>query len=298
MIRRREWLRQVLTGAAACATADVVSAFRRTSVPAETVSAQGAYRGVTLGVQSYSFRDRPLAEAVAAMQQLGLTSCELWHGHVEPRDASRDELRRWRERTPLSEFGGIKQAFDRAGIRISAYNISFRDDFSDVEIERGFEMARALGAAVITASANTRVVSRVAPVAARHQMKVGMHNHSRIDPNEFATPDDFASAMRAGPFIAVNLDIGHFTAANFDAVAYLREHHDRIVSLHIKDRKRQDGPNVPFGEGDTPIGAVLRLLRDRRWAIPANIEYEYKGGDTVEEVRQCLEFCRRALDAR
>ena len=124
-----------------------------------------------------------------------------------------------------------------------------------------------------------------------------MHNHSRIDPNEFAMLDDFTRAMSASPQVAVNLDIGHFTAANFDAVAFLREHHQRIVTLHIKDRKRNDGPNMPLGEGDTPIGAVLRLLRDQKSAIPANIEYEYKGGDTVEEVRRCLDFCRRALDA-
>ena len=157
--------------------------------------------------------------------------------------------------------------------------------------------AKALGTNIITASANTNVVKRVVPVAARRKMIVAMHNHSRIDPNEFATPDDFTRAMSASPQIAVNLDIGHFTAANFDAVAFLREHHQRIVTLHIKDRKRNDGANMPLGEGDTPIGPVLRLLRDQKWAIPANIEYEYKGGDTVEEVRRCLDFCRRALDA-
>jgi len=40
---------------------------------------------------------------------------------------------------------------------------------------------------------------------------------------------------------------------------------------------------------------VLTLLRDQRWDIPANIEYEYQGGDTVEEMRRCFEFCKRAL---
>ena len=27
----------------------------------------------------------------------------------------------------------------------------------------------------------------------------------------------------------------------------------------------------------------------------SNIEYEYRGGDTVEEVRRCFEYCRDAL---
>jgi sugar phosphate isomerase/epimerase len=256
-----------------------------------------AYKGVILGTQSYSFRDKSLGGLIEGMRKVGLSNCELWQGHIEPRGANRDDMRRWRETVPLDEFGKIKDSFDRGGITITAYNISFRDDFSDAEIERGFDMAKALGARVITASASTAVVTRVAPVAARHKIPVAMHNHSRIAPNEFATPENFTTAMKAGPFIAVNLDIGHFTAANFDAVRFLTEHHDRILSLHIKDRKRNDGPNVPFGEGDTPIGPVLRLLRDRKWSIPANIEYEYKGGDTVEEVRRCLEYCRRQLDS-
>ena len=89
--------------------------------------------------------------------------------------------------------------------------------------------------------------------------------------------------------------IGHFTAANFDAVDYLKKHHADVVTLHVKDRKKDQGANVPFGQGDTPIKEVLRLLRDNRWAIPAMIEYEYKGADAVEEVRKSFEFMKQAL---
>ena len=281
-ITRREWNR--LTAGA------ILSAACGARTLAQT------HRGVTLGVQSYSFRDRELPAAIDAMTAAGLKSCELWQGHVEPRGVSREELRRWRETVSLDEFHRVKESFDRAGIALSAYNISFRDDFSDAEIERGFLMARALGAPVITASSNVATARRVAPAATRAKMRVGMHNHSKIDPNEFATPESFATAMKAGEFIVINLDIGHFTAADFDAVAFLREQHSRIVTLHIKDRRKAQGPNVPFGEGDTPIGPVLRLLRDQKWAIPANIEYEYSGADTVAEVRKCLDYCKRQLD--
>ena len=253
-------------------------------------------RTVTLGVQSYSLRDRPLDEAIAAMQKLGLHSCELWQSHIEPRGIPRAEMRRWRETIELDMFHRVRERFTKASIVLSAYNISFKDDFSDAEIERGFEMARALGAPVITSSSNVNTVARVAPVAARYQMPVGMHNHSRIDPNEFASAESLTGALAQGEFIAVNLDIGHFTAANGDALAFLQQHHDRIVTVHIKDRKRDQGDNVAFGAGDTPIVPVLKLVRDSGWPIPLNIEYEYKGGDSVEEVGRCLDYCRRALD--
>jgi sugar phosphate isomerase/epimerase len=251
---------------------------------------------VTIGVQSYSFRDRSLADAIAGMQKIGLTSCELWQAHVEPRGITREEMRTWRETIALDHFHRIRDQFAKARIALSAYNISFNDTYSDAEIERGFGMAKALGAPLITSSSNIKTTPRVAAAAERHKMLVGMHNHSRIDPNEFATAKSLTDAMQSNKFIAVNLDIGHFTAANEDAVSFLQQHHARIVTLHIKDRKRDQGANVPFGEGDTPIVKVLTLLQQNGWPIPANIEYEYKGGDSVDEVGKCLAYCRKALN--
>ena len=103
-------------------------------------------KGVRIGVQSYSFRDRSLDEAIKAMKEIGLGVCELYQGHLEPRDADRGALRKWRLETPLDEFRKAGRKFKDAGIELYAYNYSFRDDFTDEEIARGFQMAQALGA--------------------------------------------------------------------------------------------------------------------------------------------------------
>ena len=295
---RREWNKLALSGLAVSA------------IPLEYAAADkkpnSKFKGVQVGVQSYSFRDRPLDEAIKAMVEIGLSSCELWQGHVEPtrerlakEGNPREALRKWRLTVPLDEFKAVRRKFDQAGIELYAYNLSFRDDFSDEEIARGFEMARALGAKVMTASSNVSTAKRIDPFAKNAKMLVGMHNHSNIRPNEFATPENFAEATRdTSEYIAINLDIGHFTAANFDAVEFLKQHHNRIVTLHIKDRKRNQGDNVVFGEGDTPIKAVLVALREGKWRIPANIEYEYKGADTVAEVKRCVVYCKEALESK
>ncbi len=293
--------------------------------------------GVRIGVQSYSFRNMLLDEAIKAMAEIGIGECELFSGHVEPRiqmgprppqagggqasagqgapppqggrppgpptpemrEAMRkrqEEVRQWRLTTPLDHFKVIRKKFDAAGIKLQAYNLSFNDNFTDEEIDRGFQMAKALGVKVITASSTLSSAKRVAPFADKYKITVAMHNHANLtDPNQFAKPESFAAALAMSKYFAVNLDIGHFVAAGFDPVAYIEQNHKRITNLHLKDRKKNDGPNTPWGEGDTPIKQVLQLLKQKKYDIPANIEYEYRGEDAVAEVRKCFQFIKDAL---
>src|SRR5439155_14794361 len=99
------------------------------------------------------------------------------------------------------------------------------------------------------------------------------------------------AALQMSKYYRINLDIGHFTAAGYDPVDYIQQHHDKIVILHMKDRKKEPvakGENTPWGEGDTNIKGVLQLLKKNKWAIPALVEYEYNGaGTSEEEVKKC-----------
>ena len=251
--------------------------------------------GVQLGVQSYSFRDRPLDQAIAAMAEVGLSECELYQGHVEPKLRGA-ELTEWRRTVPLDHFKEIRKKFDAAGVKLYAYNYSLKDSASDEEFERGFQMVEALGIDRITASSTVTGAARYDKFAPKYKVYCGMHNHSVMKDNEFNTPESFAKALEGkSKYIMINLDIGHFTAAGFDPVDYLHTHHAHIITLHIKDRKKNHGDNVVFGEGDTAIKPVLQLLKQNKWQIPANIEYEYPGTDSVAEVRKCYQYCRAAL---
>jgi sugar phosphate isomerase/epimerase len=250
---------------------------------------------VILGLQSYSFRDLPLEEALKAMVRIGFSYCELWEQHIVPLGLSRTGLREWRETIAIERFAVVRDDFSKAGVKIYAYNYTFSDDFSDGEMDRGFEMAKELGAKAITSSSTVDMAERVNFYAAKHKMMVGMHNHDSMKPNEFSTPDDFAKAMENHPYIGVSLDVGHFVAAGFDPLSYIDQHMDQIVTLHLKDRKKDHGPDVPFGQGDTPLGDILRQLSRTRSKVPAMIECEYAGENAVEEVQSCYNFCKAQL---
>lgn len=296
------------------------------SVPVSTAFAakiNSKIDGVQLGAQSYSFRDVTLDEAIAGMAADGCGVCELYSGHIEPPSLSNtapipapgpggrptprtfafaDSLRKWRKTVPLSYFTDVKKKFDDAGITLVGYNYSFGKDFTDDEIDRGFDFAHALGVGIITASTTIPVAERVVPFAEKHKTIVAMHGHAQIDdPIQFAKPENFAKALAMSKYYRVNLDIGHFWTAGYDPVEYIRQHHDKIVILHIKDRRKLPvgkGENMPWGQGDTPIAGVLQLLKTKKWSIPALVEYEYRGtGTSVEEVKKCMDFAKQAISA-
>jgi sugar phosphate isomerase/epimerase len=212
-------------------------------------------------------------------------------------DARAAELRKWRMSATASTFTPVKKRIEDAGIqlRILCYNMNVNSTKDD-EIEYAFMMAKALGVKAISTSTQVSMAKRTAPFADKHKIPLAFHGHDATDrPDEVSTPETFATILAASKYHAINLDIGHFTAANFDPVAYIQEHHDRITHLHLKDRKKDHGANVPWGQGDTPIKQVLLLLRDKKYDMPGNIEFEYPG-DPMVEIPKCVQFCKDTLN--
>ena len=211
--------------------------------------------------------------------------------------ARREELRKWRLSTSADTFKPVRKNFDDAGIDLHLLCFNMQDSMTDDEIDYAFQTAKALGVQAITTSTTVSMSKRIAPLADKHQMLVGYHGHDQTsDPNQFATLESYAAAFSYSKYNGVNLDIGHFTASDYDAIAFIKEHHARITNLHLKDRKRDHGPNVPWGAGDTPLKAVLQLMKTEKYPFPGNIEYEYKGeADVMTELKKCLQYCKDVL---
>ena len=135
---------------------------------------------------------------------------------------------------------------------------------------------------------------RVGQFADKHAMMVGYHGHTKT------TTSMFEEACGYARHNGINLDIGHFVAGGLGSpIDFIKQHHDRITHVHVKDRMANEGENGPYGTGDTPVKEVLRLLRDRKWTgIQATIEYEMKvpdSSDRMTEIRKCVQYCKDAL---
>jgi sugar phosphate isomerase/epimerase len=193
----------------------------------------------------------------------------------------------------MERVRAFRRWYEDAGVAIEIVKFDAMYSRADDEVDYCFELAKNLGARAISCEIDVPQTRRIGAFADKHQMMVGYHGHTETGPADWEQA--FAYAAHNG----ANVDIGHFIAGhNQSPVEFIRQHHDRITHIHIKDRRMNDGPNVPFGEGDTPIREVLQLVRDNGWNIQATIEYEYpvpEGSDRMAEMARCIAYCREAL---
>jgi sugar phosphate isomerase/epimerase len=152
---------------------------------------------------------------------------------------------------------------------------------SNAEIEYGLKAAKMLGASHVSLEhpGNDAHTLKLGTMAQKHGMKVAYHGH------EQQTPTFWDTALTQSPANALNLDIGHYTAAGYNAVELVQAKHDRILSMHIKDRQNPEHGkgNLPWGTGDTPIVQVLQLMKKNKYNFPATIELEYKIPEGIRE---------------
>jgi sugar phosphate isomerase/epimerase len=236
---------------------------------------------------------RPAAQAPAANAAPPALSAE--------QQKFREDQAAWRtSEATLNKYRDLRKQFDDAGIELALLCYNMNGNIADEEIDYAFRMAQALGVKGITSSSTVTIAKRVAAFADKYKTIWAGHGHDDVcDPEQFAKPETFELIMGLSPYIYVNLDIGHYTAAGYDPVPFIRRYNARITNLHLKDRFRTlgrgRGANVRWGDGETPIREVLQLLRREQYAFPANIEYEYQGTDAVIEVAKCLQYAKDIL---
>lgn len=266
--------------------------------------------GVQFGLQPFCYHDLPMTREnrptlIKRLVQNGMGMVELHATWVEPRfnapgvtaAAAREKLREWRVTASPDVYRSIKKEFDEAGITIFTYYVNMNDTFTDAEIDATFAGARILGAKGCIGSQGLRVSQRLAAFPGKHGMFLGLHNHDNLsDPDALNTEASFDKGLAFSPDVKATLDVRHFTAANGDCLGFIERHHERMSSVHLGDRRKNNGRSAPFGEGDAPIIQILRLIRDNPWPIVVLLEFEHGTLRTqVDEVQLMFDYCKRAL---
>jgi sugar phosphate isomerase/epimerase len=291
------------------------------------------FGGLSVGIIApYSFRMLGTLDADALlknMTQLGLSAAELQSPPVEayagaplppPRPvpfgqplnaeqqeaqrAGRERLRQWRQKAPaaaMEKYRELRKQYEDAGVSIEL--IKFEDltaNWPNAEIDYAFTVARTLGCRGITCEPPLSHTRKLAEFAEKHRLMLGYHGHTAVaDMEAFARPGSWEQAFFHSRYNGANIDIGHFTAGNSTSpLPFIRQYHERITNLHLKDRRINNGPNVPWGQGDTPIRDILQLMKREKYTFMATTELEYPipaGSDVMSELQKCVRFVEDAL---
>ena len=253
-------------------------------------------RCVQLGISGVELRSQPVEGFLGASPELVKAAAGGRNQTPEQqaaRKSATEELRKWRLSAPMAKVGEFRRKYEDAGVKIEIVKFDAIYARPDEELDYCFQLATALGAKAISCEISVRDTKRLGQFADKHRLMVGYHGHAET------TPADWETAFGYSKFNGANVDIGHFIAGNNTSpVPFLKQHHARVTHIHVKDRKLKEGPNTPFGQGDTPIKEVLQVIRDNKWPIQATIEFEYPipaGSDRMAEIAKCVQYCKDAL---
>ena len=193
-----------------------------------------------------------------------------------------EETKAWRLSVSMDKYRAFRKMYEDAGVKIYAFKLPPTLEMSDQEYAYIWNVAETLGATHITMELPTddALLKRVADYAAARKLRIAFHTHGQ------GGASGFDKVLSASPYTALNFDVGHYYGVNGESpVPLVEKYHDRIASLHLKDRKgptpgqpaaeggRGGGPNMPWGQGETPLVAVLQSMKKNKYTFPASIEY-------------------------
>jgi sugar phosphate isomerase/epimerase len=273
---------------------------------ADAAKPNSVFNGVRIGCITYSYRGEisSAEDTLKALIEDGLSEVEMMDvpirsyagmgggrrgaGQQQPPEPTEEQ-----RRAQLARCAELRRMYNDAGVNIHIHKIPFGR--SDEAIDFNFQVAKALGCVGITLERSEPMAKKLAPFADKHKIWIAFHNHT----NNYPVMDKPDPILDYGRYIGFNLDVGHYFAGTKgkSPLPVLERYHDRIVSLHLKDRTA-DGGNVPWGTGGTPLKEILQLMKKEKWTFPADIEVEYKipeGSSAVAEVAKCVRYCKEAL---
>lgn len=243
------------------------------------------FLGWPIGAQSYSLRNFDLQEAARHLQGLGLHYAELYSKHL-PLEAQGEQL------------AAIKQVLAQAGIELRAHGVSGFN--ADHEANRAvFEFAKRAEIKTITANPEPNSFDSLDKLCEEYQVRIAIHNHG---PGAlYDSIDSVVDAVKdRHPLIGACVDTGHFIRSKEDPVEAVKRLQGRVFALHVKDEEKQEANshNVIIGTGHLDLVGLFTALKEVEFPHDGalSLEYEANPDNPVEEMRQCLEAAKQALE--
>lgn len=247
---------------------------------------------ITLGLQSYTFRNFKLERSLQFMQKLGIQHAEFFKNHI-PLNSSPDQLK------------AILSLCKEYQVKPAAFGVEkFTNDMENNR--KLFEFARKLGIKVLTADPDPDSFDNLDKLCEEFKIAIAIHPHGPVGGNKMHRWYSAEIIMKAvkdhHPLIGSCLDTGHLIRSaqmgyKLDPAAEIRTMGARNFGIHLKDHDNQRKTDVICGKGVLDVKAVFQALREVDFKYMVSLEYEANPANPYDDVAACFEIMKQANQA-
>ena len=247
--------------------------------------AKDDFKGLKVGVASYSFRKMPLEATIKAIQRVGLHYVSIKDFHLPMKSTA--EARK-----------AVAQQFIDAGITpLSCGNIRLTTD--EAANRNAFEYVRDTGCRVMVCAPSMESLPMLDKLVKEYDIRLAIHNHGPED-KTFPSPLEVKKAIDPlDPRIGFCIDVGHTARAGVDPAEAIRLCKDRLYDLHLKDVTDKNAKNTrsecEVGRGALDIKSMLKALLEIGFAGHVGFEHEKDPMDPLPGLAESVGYVRGVL---
>ncbi len=241
---------------------------------------------IRLGLASYTLRNFDRAQVIADMKQLRLTN-------INCKDV-KDHL----PSTPAEAEQAAVDAYQAAGIRVTAVGTVYFPKDEDADIRAKFEYAKRAGAKVIVAGDPApEVLPRIEKFVKEYDIRFAIHNHGPEDKIWHSPYDVLKAVKNMDPRMGCCIDVGHSMRAGDNVVEAIKATGPRLFDMHIKDlaNATEKESQVAVGQGLMPVKAIFQQLIAMQYNGFVDLEYEIHENDPMPGVVESFAYMRGVL---
>jgi inosose dehydratase len=249
------------------------------TTPAAAAPGDG-WRGLKVGVASYTLRKLPLDAAIKAIQRVGLSYVSIKDFHLSLKSTA-------------EERKAVVQKFREAGITpLSCGVITMQND--EANIRQAFEYAKDAGIPTIVCSPHPDSLPILDRMVKEYNIRLAIHNHGPED-TKFPGPYDVMKAVAAyDRRIGLCIDVGHTARVKVDPAEAIRKCRERLYDVHLKDLASTEpkAANLEIGRGVLDLKGMLHALAEIKFADHVGIEYEIHADDPIPGLAESVGYLR------
>lgn len=280
-ILRRQWIKM---GAFAIAVPTLPFA-SLASAPITTTDESDPWKGLKVGVATYTLRELPIEEAIEGVKRVGLkyVSIKNVKNHIDLSHSSEERKRR-------------AQMFRDAGlVPLSVGNVTMRSGEED--IRKAFEFARDIGVSTIVCAPNHDAIPILDKMVKEFDIRLAIHNHGPED-TFFPSPFDVMRAVeKYDKRIGLCIDVGHTARAGVDPAESIIKCQERLYDVHLKDISAMGNKNTPIegGRGILDSKSILAAILKIKYQGLVGFEYEKDAKDPIPGLAESVGYTKGLL---